>query len=350
MSKTSRWLLTVLAALLVAAVLSAVWLHRQWQDRKPLSALEWTVAGSDLPPSEQVTVTWLGITSLLFDDGETQILIDGTFSRPSVADILLQRKIWSDVATINHALAEFRLDRLAAIVPVHSHFDHAMDVGYVANRTSAVILGSESTANIAEGTQVPVNQYQILADGEHRRFGKFTITLIASQHAPNGFGDNGWFPGIIEEPLRQPARVSEWRAGIAWSVSISHPEGTALIHGSGGFIEGTLPADSADVVMLGIGGLSGLGREYVGRYWAQTVGRSGASTVYPVHYDDYTRPFGEIMLFPAIVDDVVTTARWLDELAGDSDPPIQVRRLPFGQPVALYADRTDQPTRQGSSP
>ena len=341
MWKATRWLVPVLIVLIVVAA-AAAWLHAQWQERPPASALPWPIADASTPspaqPSAQVTVTWLGITTLLFDDGETQILVDGTFSRPSLTDILLQRRIWSDAATINRVLAEFRLNRLAAIVPVHSHFDHAMDAGLVANRTSAMVLGSESTANIARGAGVPVSQYQILADGESRQFGAFTITLIVSRHAPLGPGDEGWFEGVIEEPLRQPARVMDWRTGLAWSVLVAHPQGTALVQGSAGFVENALPADSADVVMLGIAGLSGLGRDYTAQYWAETVLRTGASRVYPLHYDDFTRPFGEVALFPTIVDDVLTTASWIDELAADSEAPAVVQRLPFGEPVTLYAE------------
>ena len=131
-------------------------------------------------------MTWLGITTLLFDDGETQILVDGTFSRPGLFDLLSQRRIYSDAATINAALAEFRINRLAAIIPVHSHFDNAMDAGFVANRTEAVVLGSESTANIASGAGVPVSQYQILAVGESRQFGQFAIKLIESRRSAVG--------------------------------------------------------------------------------------------------------------------------------------------------------------------
>lgn len=341
MTKAGRWLIPLLLTLVAVAV-AAGWLNRKWQERPPVSALPWPVAASvgQAPgrPTPGVTVTWLGITTLLFDDGDTQILVDGTFSRPSLAEILLQRPIWSDAATINRALAEFRLNGLAAIIPAHSHFDHAMDSGLVANRTSAMVLGSESTANIARGAGVPVSQYQILADGESRQFGAFTVTLVASRHAPVGPGEEGWFEGVIEEPLRQPARAMDWRTGVAWSVFVAHPAGTALVQGSAGFVEDALPADSADVVMLGIAGLAGLGRDYLQQYWEETVRRTGASQVYPVHYDDFTRPFGEVALFPILVDDVVTTASWIEELAADGENPVTVRRLPFGEPVDLYAD------------
>jgi L-ascorbate metabolism protein UlaG (beta-lactamase superfamily) len=329
--------LQIMAGSLLLFVLAAVsFVAWRWQERSEVAELGWPVAASSRGSAERVTVTWLGITTLLFDDGETQILTDGTFSRPGLVDILAQRRIYSDVDTVNYALAEFRVDRLAAIVALHSHFDHAMDVGHVANRTTAVVLGSESTANIARGADVPVSQYQILADGETRQFGKFTITLIESRHAPIGIGDQPAFPGTIDEPLEQPARVLDWREGGTWSVLINHPQGTALVQGSGGFIEGALLEEGADVVMLGVAGLSGLGRDYVGKYWHETVVRTGATRVFPVHYEDFTRPFGEVVLFPDIVDDVVVTAGWIDELAADVEYPVSVRALPFGQPVAIF--------------
>jgi L-ascorbate metabolism protein UlaG (beta-lactamase superfamily) len=320
--------------LLVAAGVSFVaWL---WQERSQVADLGWPVATSSGESAERVSVTWLGITTLLFDDGETQILTDGTFSRPDLFDIVTQRPVYSDAAAINYALAEFRIDRLAAIVVLHSHFDHAMDIGLVTNRTNAIVLGSESTANVARGSDVPVNQYQILANGETRQFGNFTITLIESRHAPIGIDGQSSFPGNISEPLRQPARVRDWKEGGSWSVLISHPHGTALVQGSAGFIEGALTGKSADVVMLGVAGLSSLGRDYAAQYWHESVLRTGATRVYPVHYEDFTKPFGELQLFPDVVDEMVVTAGWIDEFASGSEHPVSVSVLPFGQPVAIF--------------
>jgi L-ascorbate metabolism protein UlaG (beta-lactamase superfamily) len=334
--KTWLWVKIVAGSLLLIGIAFAWYVAWRWQERPEVAQLDWQVASSTSESAERVTVTWLGITTLLFDDGETQILVDGTFSRPGLFDLLSQRRVWSDAATINAALAEFRISRLAAIIPVHSHFDHAMDAGFVANRTQAVVLGSESTANIARGADVPVSQYQILADGETRQFGQFTIKLIESRHAPIGFGDAPPFSGTIDEPLAQPAAIRHWREGGTWSVLIGHPRGTALVQGSGGFIEGALAGETADVVMLGVAGLASLGPGYVGEYWRETVISTGATRVFPVHYEDFTQPFGEVLLFPDVVDDLPKTAKWLDELAADRRHPVSISRLPFGQAVAIY--------------
>ena len=55
--------------------------------------------------------------------------------------------------------------------------------------------------------------------------------------------------------------------------------------------------------------------------------------------DDFTRPFGDITLFPRVVDDATVTARWINDIAvtGESfEHPPDIQRLPFGQSIVLY--------------
>lgn len=335
LKKPLRWLgiaAAAVAGLTLVLIGIAVWL---WQQRPDLSELNWPTAETSVDTADAVTATWFGVTTVLFDDGETQVLIDGFFTRIRAADYLT-RNFSSDIATINYALAEYRINRLAAIIPTHSHFDHAMDAGIVANRGSAVVLGSESTANIARGAALPVNQYQILADRESRQFGDFTITLIVSRHAPLADGERTWFPGKITEPLTQPARLGDWKAGESYSVVIGHPRGTTLVQSSGGYIEQNLSEVAADVVMLGVGGLARLGRDYAEKYWDETVTMTGADRVFPMHYDDFSKPFGEVALFPRIADDAPLAASWISRAAAYAENPPRIERLPFGERVVLY--------------
>jgi L-ascorbate metabolism protein UlaG (beta-lactamase superfamily) len=324
------------AALVLAGVagLLALLLWRMWQIRGSIDQLEWPQSTVASEPGNVVTATWLGTTTILFDDGETQVLIDGAFSRIGALDSLLFRRVRSDIASINYAMSAFGINRLAAVIPVHSHHDHAIDVAHVANRSTAVVLGSESTANIARGGDVPVDQYQILADGETRQFGDFTIQLIASRHAPIGLDGQEVFPGIIETPLRQPARISEYRTGVAWSVVLSHPKGTTLVQGSAGFIEGKLDDIEADVVMLSVAGLAGIGEEYTRDFWRETVGATGTARVIAIHHDDFSAPFGEVRLLPDVLDNVLRASVWLDALAAEDGVTIELP--PFGEPIALY--------------
>jgi len=307
-----------------------------WRDRASLDEIDWQPY-PDIPPAlDAVTMTWLGVTTLLFDDGETQILIDGFFSRPSLLDVALGRPVESDAATINYVLDEYRMRRLAAIIPVHSHYDHAMDIGAIANRTSASILGSSSSAQIALGAGVPEDQIVEVASGSEYSFGRFTVTMIGSNHAPIAWGGSVPYAGTIDEPLITPAPVSAWREGKSYSIVIAHPYGTTVVQGSAGFVPGALDGIEADVVMLGVSLIGGLGREYVEQYWQNLVTTTGAAHVFPFHFDDFLQPFGEIVLYPRALDNFIDTAKWLDEIRARWDTDVKLHLPEFGKAVVLY--------------
>jgi len=322
-------------AIIVVASVALVWL---WRDRPSLAAIEWPPYPTIEPTLDAVTVTWLGVTTLLFDDGETQVLIDGFFSRPSLFDSVLGRPVASDAARINYALDEYRMGRLAAIIPAHSHYDHAMDIGAIANRSSASILGSATSAQIARGAGVPEDQIIVAEDDGKYEFGNFTITMMASTHAPIGWGGSVPFAGSIDEPLETPASISAWREGKSYTIVIAHPHGTTIVQASGGFSEHALDGVRADVVMLGVALLEGLGREYVEGYWRTLVTTTGAAHVIPIHFDDYTQPFGEVLLMPRVLDNFLDTARWFEELRAIWDSDTKLHLPEFGKTVVLYPD------------
>lgn len=317
-------------------IMCSVVIAALWGDRPQLEEIDWQPYPVYESRADAVTVTWLGVTTLLFDDGDSQILIDGFFSRPSVADILFSTKVQSNAAQINRVLDEYRMRRLAAIIPVHSHFDHAMDIGAIANRSSASIIGSESTANIARGSGVPEDQIVVAENGQVYEFGNFSVRIVPSSHAPLGWGGSVPYAGTIDEPLQLPAPVSAWREGQSYSIVVSHPLGTTVVQGSAGFLPESLDDVAADVVMLGVYGLENFGREYTEQFWLSLVTSTGAKRVVPIHFDDYTRPFGVIELGPRFIDNFVDSAGWLNEIRKTWDNDARLHLPEFGKKLVLY--------------
>ena len=281
------------------------------------------------PPAETppVSVTWYGVTTLLFDDGETQILVDGFVSRPRFEG--LDSLAEPDAAQIERMAARV-FDRVAMVTPVHSHFDHAMDVGAVAVATGATVVGSESTANIARGAGVDEARIAVVEERHRQRFGEFAVELIRSAHAPLVNGGPP-IPGTIDAPLTPPARIGDWKEGGSYTIVVAHPAGTALIQGSAGYVEGRLADTAADVVYLGIGGLGSLGKDHAAAYFEEIVGPTGARCVVPIHWDDFTLPFGEVAWRGSIYD-----VEWLREFAADQVPAAGLATLPFGEAVDAF--------------
>jgi len=337
-AKRAALTFTIILVLVSIAVVSL------WRQRPSLDAIDWpTPALASAANADAVTVTWLGVTTLLFDDGETQILIDGFFSRPSLAEVILRRPVYNDAPQINYVMNEFRMRRLAAIIPVHSHFDHAMDVGAIANRSSASILGSESTAQVARGAGVPEDQITVVKAAASFEFGDFRVTLRPIGHAPIGWRGSVPFDGIIEEPLTMPQPISAWRMGGGYTIIIEHPQGTALVQGSSAFRKYDLQNVAADVVFLGVGQLKSLGRNYAELYWQHTVTTTGSHSVYPIHFDDFTKPFGEVVLPPKIIDNFETTAQWLVEFQRRWDRDTSLFMPEFGKPIAIFSQPASEP-------
>jgi L-ascorbate metabolism protein UlaG (beta-lactamase superfamily) len=263
-------------------------------------------------PDTALTVTWLGVATLLISDGDSAVMTDGFFSRPPLRRVAAGR-LRPVQPRVDGCLARAGVRRLDAVICVHTHYDHAMDSALVADRTGATLVGGVSAANIGRGHGLPGDRIRVATPGEPMTFGAFDITLVESHHCPPDR-----YPGVITEPVRPPVRASAYRCGEAWSVLMSHrPTGRrCLIQGSAGHRRGALDGLHADVVYLGLGQLGLLPREYLTDYWDHTVRAVGARTVIGIHWDDFFRPLSQpLRALPFAADDLDFSMRVLGELA-----------------------------------
>jgi L-ascorbate metabolism protein UlaG (beta-lactamase superfamily) len=233
-------------------------------------------------------------------------------------------RIAPDGERIAAGLARARVDRLAAVLVVHSHYDHAMDAPEVARRTGAVLVGSESTANVARGVGFPEDR--IRRYGEPLRFGAFEVTAIRSRHFPHGMAE-----GETTAPLVPPVRATDYLEGGSWSLLIRHPLGTALVQGSAGWVDGALAGRGADAVFVGVAGLGTKDDAYRQAYYREVVEAVGPRLVVPVHHDDFSVPLEEPpAALPSLIDDIPGSIAFLAARAP------RLAMLPAWQPVRLF--------------
>ncbi len=324
-----------IAGLLVAGVGWLAWQLQQHPDLSVYESLGWRqpapVPSPTSAPTPALTVRFLGVATVLLDDGETALMTDGFFSRPDKLTAFLGQ-VEPDVAGIAQGLQRAQLrGRLAAVVPLHSHYDHAMDAPEVARLTGATLLGSASTLNVGRGWDLPESQMQLARLGEAMRFGRFTVTLYPAVHTPTGFTG-----GEITEPLRPPARATAYKEGQSYAMHVAHGGRTLLITGTAGYVPDALKGVRAEVALLGIGALGP--REDAQRegYWREVVAATGARRVLPIHWDDFWLPSDQpVKAMPPPLDRLGVSMDFL--VARGRAEGVEVKLPPLWEAMDVFA-------------
>lgn len=302
----------------------------------------WEVSPPATTAPGALTVRFTGTSTLLFSDGKTQWMLDGWFSRPGPLR-MLTGKIEPDLTAIEKGLRANRVNTLAAVIAAHSHYDHAMDSPEVAKRTGALLMGSESTANIGRGWGLPESQLFTFTDKEVVSVGDFQITPIETNHfafADPAVRERALNNPMIAAPLKPPVKVLDYRLGKAYAFHIAHPKGTFAIISSAGYKEDVLAGYSADTVFLGIGGLGSQTKEYRETYWAETVGHLAPQRIIPIHYDSLTGPLegpfrGPVLVMAFLSSGIENVLPFLKAKEAQN-PSLSFQTLPRYTEIALY--------------
>ena len=338
-----RWIRGIALVLGLVAVGVGLFLAYALTSYKPAPVdPAWELSPGEPPGEGSVTVRFTGTSTLLFDDGETAWMVDGWFSRPGPLRLALG-EIEPDLDAIERGLAANEVDQLAAVIPMHSHYDHAMDSPEVARRTGAMLLGSESTANIGRGWGLPESQIAVFQDRRPVKLGNFVVTPVESRHFQ--FPD----PKIREKalgepkitaPLVPPVNLFDYRLGKAYVLHVAHPWGRFVVVGSAGYKEGILQGLDADVIFLGVGGLGSQTPEYRDAYWRETVETTGAKRVIPIHFDSLTGPIegpfrGPVMAMAFLSAGLDNTLPFLQGKARER-PELSFQTLPRYETVVVF--------------
>lgn len=228
-------------------------------------------------------VSNFGTTTLLFDDGKDQILVDANFSRPSVLQYLFG-KAKSDGQLIDKFYQKYGMNRLKGLFVSHSHYDHVLDAPYIANQFNIPVYGTRTTANICRTKGVSEENIVTFSGGEEFQVGNFKIKVIPSLHSEpialvNDIGEE------VTAPFDKEPRYRDYPEGGSYDFLIENGGTSYLIHPSANFKEGFLKGYQADVVFLSFGGFSKFSDDQQKQYFDETLSTVNANTVVPVHWD-----------------------------------------------------------------
>lgn len=273
-------------------------------------------------------VSWLGAGSVYITDGDTALLTDPFFTRPSLTRVLLG-DLSPNPGRIRDGLAKAGIRDLDAVIPLHSHYDHLLDAPWLASHLDALLIGSRSSANVARGAGLTEALIREVQAQQQVRVGDFRLTFVRSAHAPmapllekvTGRGE------VILHPFSTPARFTAWQEGEVYALIVRHPRGSLLVSGTAGFVPGVLEQqDDVDLALVSVGMLSRQTNEYQAEWFREAVAAAGADLVIPIHWDDPFAPLSrQTPAMPYFLDNASGSLEGLKNAAREAG--ISVRKL-----------------------
>lgn len=237
----------------------------------------------------RVTVRWLGVTTLLFDDGTDQLMVDGMVTRPSLPRMLFGA-LETDETLVERVIQECGIDRLRAIFVTHTHYDHVMDVAAFARLTGAHVYGSRSTLNVERGQHGEEKSLHEFRAGEEYTIGGFTVRVIRSLHSP-ALPINNDLGKEVLQPIRPHPHRRDYAEGGSYDLLITHHGRGCLVKPSCNFIPGALDNIQADLFFLSTGQMDRIPAERKEEMYRNTILKVQPETVVPIHWDDIFAPY-----------------------------------------------------------
>ncbi|GAB2959750.1 MBL fold metallo-hydrolase [Amycolatopsis acidiphila] len=184
---------------------------------------------------------------------------------------------------------ELRADH---ILVTHGHYDHLTDVPYLARKTGATVLGTETHLNLLAALGAPEGQLSLATGGEYLDFGSYTIRVLRALHSESGSRATVAFPGtrpgfgLTKPPV--PTEIRHLVEGGTLAYEVAGGGVSVLDFGGSNYVESELAGLRPDVVLMPVGG--GSIHEYAARL-LRTVGFP--RYVLPTHWDDFDYPLDE---------------------------------------------------------
>jgi L-ascorbate metabolism protein UlaG (beta-lactamase superfamily) len=250
----------------------------------------------------EVRLSYLGTAGWEITDGKTVILVDPYLSRlklPTPNDAVLSddpRPLfgWESIGVPDEAVIDAHIKRADFILITHTHLDHALDLPYIAQKTGAMVIGTESTINLARASGVPSNQLLGVKGGDDLEFGVFSIRVIPSLHgilrrAPNMPPIPGPPPPELFPPdAKPPFHLREYVQGGTLAYLIRLNGVKVLAFGSMNYIEREVEGLRPDAALIG----AMPERREIYQYSARLLRALGdPPLVLPTHWDRFNVPY-----------------------------------------------------------
>lgn len=238
---------------------------------------------------------YLGAAGWEISDGTVVVLIDPYISRLKYGggghpDDNRPDFARDDIAQSDTALIDSIVTRADYILIHHGHFDHLGDVPYIARKTGAKVIGTETTITILRAYGIPDEQLYPVGGGEDYQFDGFSVRVVPGIHSAldekHYHDSRRW---NAETGLVAPLRINQFIEGGSLQFLARFARHKVLTMGSMNFLEREVEGLDPDILLAGING-SRLGLYNYDERLLRSAGNP--PIVLPTHWDNFRLPYG----------------------------------------------------------
>lgn len=250
--------------------------------------------GSDDPG---LKFTYFGAAGWELSDDKVTVLIDPYLSRlklgnsPANSEIDQRKSFFpTDIYLPDTVMIENTIKNADYILVHHSHVDHLGDVPYIANKTGAKVIGTETTTNILRAYGIPEDQLLTVRGGEDYQFQSLSVRVIPSIHS--ALGGKHYFDSREHKDwskLNAPLKLKDFVEGGSLMFLIRFKNHKVLTAGSMNYIERELIGLKPDILLPGVN----FSRLEIFKYTERLLTLTGfPKTIIPSHWDNFRVPYG----------------------------------------------------------
>jgi len=263
------------------------------------------------PGTAGVRFKWFGTNGWEISFGNKTILIDPWFNRFESG--FLQNKLNHDlVLPTDTTLIDQHVTRADQILIGHGHWDHMADVPYIAKKTGAMVIGSETHANVMRAAGVPEGKVVQVKGGEYMQFDGYTIEVFPSVHSMGGTKKYAVPGHLVSVPSSPPTKVGDLPEGdtLIYVLTIGG-KFTVFLMSSGNYIERAIAGLKPDVALI-----APLFSNNTHAFTPRLMkALNYPRLVLPTHWDNFEAPLsGPVQDLRAVYGDPANLDLWVKEM------------------------------------
>ena len=244
---------------------------------------------------QALNLKYFGGSGWEMTDGNVTILVDPYITRlklgngPATSKDDIRKSFGpNDYYESDTTLIDKIITKADYILVHHSHVDHLGDVPYIAKKTGAVVIATETSSTILRSYGIPKKQIIIVKGGEDYQFDNFSLRVVPSIHS--ALGDKRYFDSNTHtELLSPPLKLKDFVEGGSLMFLVRFDSHSVLTAGSMNYIEKEVQGLRPDILLPGVN----FSRLEIYKYTERLMKATGfPKIVIPTHWDNFRVPYG----------------------------------------------------------